>query len=60
MTPSEHTAYFHNRAAAYFNRDACYYFKGDKEKAIPDFEKAVQINPNHTEAKNILKELRGR
>ena len=46
-----------NRAVAYWNRGNAYKKKGDKEQAIADFRKALEINPSLQPAKNNLKRL---
>ena len=46
-----------NRAAAYSNRGIAYRKKGDKEQAIADFRKALEIDPSDQDAKNSLKQL---
>jgi len=43
----------------YTLRGDAYHKKGDKTHAIADFEAALRIDPNYTEAKNNLKSLRG-
>ena len=44
-------------ASAYVNRGAAYENKGDKEPAIADFRKALEIDPSFQEAKEGLKRL---
>jgi tetratricopeptide (TPR) repeat protein len=46
-----------NDATAYNNRGGAYYRKGDKEQAIADFRKALEIDPSYQKAKIILKAL---
>ena len=46
-----------NDADAYFNRGLAYELKGDKEKAIADFRKALEIAPSFQEAKAALERL---
>jgi len=45
------------RALAYFNRGLAYEKKGDKDQAIGDFRKALEIDPSDQDAKNWLKKL---
>ncbi len=40
-----------NRASAYFHRGVAYVAKGDKEQAIADFRKALEIDPSNQLAK---------
>ena len=46
-----------NRAVAYYNRGIAYQKKGDKDQAIADYRKALEINPSDQDAKNNLKRL---
>jgi tetratricopeptide (TPR) repeat protein len=44
-------------ATAYNNRGDAYVGKGDKEKAIADYRKALSINPSYQDAKDGLKKF---
>jgi tetratricopeptide (TPR) repeat protein len=46
-----------NRSFAYTNRGYTYEKKGDKDQAIADFRKALEINPSDQDAKDNLKRL---
>ena len=46
-----------NYATAYFHRGVAYYEKGDKEQAIADYRKALEIEPSDQDAKEGLKRL---
>jgi tetratricopeptide (TPR) repeat protein len=46
-----------NRAVAYWNRGNANKKKGDKEQAIADFRKALEIDPSYQYAKEGLKRL---
>ena len=46
-----------NRAMAYHNRGVAFAKKGDKERAIADFRKTLEIDPSDQFAKNKLKRL---
>ncbi len=46
-----------NRSFAYTNRGYTYEKKGDKDQAIADWIKALEIDPSHQIAKNNLKRL---
>jgi tetratricopeptide (TPR) repeat protein len=46
-----------NRAVAYWNRGNANKKKGDKEQAIADFRKALEIDPLLQPAKDALKDL---
>jgi tetratricopeptide (TPR) repeat protein len=48
-----------NDANAYYNRGVAYRHKGQKDMAIRDLEKAVQLDPNDQWAKDLLREIRG-
>jgi tetratricopeptide (TPR) repeat protein len=45
-------------AAAYNNRGISYYNKRDYNRAIADYETALRIDPNYTNAKNNLENAR--
>jgi len=52
-----------NHALAYKNRGRVYFDRKDYDKAIADFEKAMQLDPNEPESKQFLqqaRQLRGR
>ena len=44
-------------ALAYTNRGLAYESKGEYDRAIADFSKALEINPSDQDAKNNLKRL---
>ena len=46
-----------NYAITYTNRGYAYEKKGDKDQAIADFRKALEINPSTQDAKDSLKRL---
>ena len=37
----------HDKAFAYYNRGLAYYYKGDFDRAIEDFNKALELDPNY-------------
>jgi tetratricopeptide (TPR) repeat protein len=43
---------------AYERRGDAYFWKGDYDRAIADWEKALQLDPNNTTARSILETLR--
>jgi len=45
--------------SAYFNRGLAYEQKGDKEKAINDYNAVLQLDPNFTRARENLTRLQG-
>jgi tetratricopeptide (TPR) repeat protein len=42
----------HNLAISYYNRGIFYYDKGDNDKAIEDYSKALELSPNYASAFN--------
>lgn len=44
----------------YFNLARVYMDQGDKEKAMDNLEKALEINPDFKEAKDVIQEMRSR
>jgi len=46
-----------NDATAYNNRGGAYYRKGDKEQAIADYRKVLEIDPSDQEAEINIKLL---
>lgn len=47
-----------NYYALYLNRGVCYCIRGLKEKALKDFEKCLEINPDCEEAKQNIIEIK--
>ena len=48
-----------NDPAGYFNRGIVLEAKGEREKAIADYRKAIELDPGFGEARAALKELGG-
>ena len=48
-----------NDERAYYIRGLAYYGKGQRNQAIQDCEKALRINPDNSDAKDILRLVRG-
>jgi tetratricopeptide (TPR) repeat protein len=46
-----------NDLYALYNRGRVYYFKGNYDQAINDLETVLKIDPNNTEAKQLLEEV---
>jgi len=44
-------------AGFYYLRGNAYYWKGEYEKAIKDFDKVLELNPSYKEAREAKKEV---
>jgi cytochrome c-type biogenesis protein CcmH/NrfG len=48
-----------NSYNVYDGMGEAYMKNGEKELAIPNYEKSIQLNPNNENGKQMLKKLRG-
>ena len=52
------TEVYHKSSWAYFYLGDAYMRKGDREKAIYNFERTLELNPDNDHAKEVLKQLK--
>jgi tetratricopeptide (TPR) repeat protein len=54
------TIAYPNSSNTYDSLGEAYLADGQKELAIKNYEKSLELNPNNTNAQNVLKELKGK
>lgn len=50
---------FEPKFGVYFNRGVAYHYKGDKDAALKDFQRADMLQPGHPQVQKVLRDMYG-